>query len=118
MLAHKNRFRGKSSVSVMYKTSTIVRASDAHLRFRDKKASDFRVAVVVSKKTSKSAVVRNRIRRRVYEWVRLHRQYHGSDLLITIFEESFAKMPYSSFDAKMQHLFDKNQNKRPKQKYN
>jgi len=36
----------------------------------NQKRKDYRMAVVVSKKTAKSAVVRNRIRRRLYEAVR------------------------------------------------
>jgi len=38
---------------------------------KNHKRKDYRMAVVVSKKTAKSAVVRNRIRRRLYEAVRV-----------------------------------------------
>jgi ribonuclease P protein component len=55
----------------------------------------FRVAVVVSRKVSKSAVVRNRIRRRLYE---LLRNYQGQinqpyDLVLTVFSDQIAELP-------------------------
>jgi ribonuclease P protein component len=54
----------------------------------------YRVAVVVSRKVSKSAVVRNRIRRRVYELIRTHnaaitRPY---DLVFIVYAEQLAVM--------------------------
>lgn len=49
-----------------------VRSGSLALRYTPVKPGDvYRVAVVVSKKVSKSAVIRNRIRRRVYEHVRI-----------------------------------------------
>ncbi len=55
-----------------------------------------RVAVVVSKKVSKSAVKRNRIRRRVYEVIR---QYlpaidQPHDIIFTIFDEQVAELSH------------------------
>jgi ribonuclease P protein component len=53
-----------------------VRGKSIHLPFfkvfysYNSNRKDYRMAVVVSKKTAKSAVVRNRIRRRLYEQIR------------------------------------------------
>ena len=62
-----------------------------------------RVAVVVSKKVHKSAVVRNRIRRRVFEIVR--REWSvlpaGSDIAITVYSVDVADI---SHDEIMQEL--------------
>ena len=57
--------------------------------------SDYRVAVVVSKKVSKSAVMRNRIRRRIYEIIRLHEAAIDQpyDIVLTVFHERLAAMP-------------------------
>ena len=55
--------------------------------------SDYRCAVVVSKKVHKSAVTRNRIRRRIYEIVRT--EFHPTspvDIVITVFDEVAATM--------------------------
>jgi ribonuclease P protein component len=54
----------------------------------------YRVAVVVSRKVSKSAVVRNRIRRRIYEAVREVETDIGEpfDLVFLVHDEELAKL--------------------------
>lgn len=53
------------------------------------------MAVVVSKKVNKSAPVRNRIRRRLYELVRVEAadKLSNLDIVITVFDEGVAKIP-------------------------
>jgi ribonuclease P protein component len=53
---------------------------------------DYRLAVVVSKKVHKSAVVRNRIRRRLYEAFRLEAPNfkQAYDLVLTVFSDQVA----------------------------
>lgn len=55
-----------------------------------------RFAVVVSKKVLKSAVGRNRIRRRIYEAIRLENpdQLPPMDGIFTVHNVSFLKMPF------------------------
>ena len=62
------------------------------------RTSTYRVAVVVSRKVSKSAVVRNRIRRRLYEIVRKHSTFisGSSDLVLTVHGEDAARMSHAS----------------------
>ncbi len=58
------------------------------------KRTSYRAAVVVSKKVHKSAVVRNRIRRRVYEIIRTHVGPTAPvDFAFMIYDESVATMP-------------------------
>ena len=79
MIARKNRFHGHNSVSR-------VRGKAVRLPFfsvyyaHNKKRKDYRMAVVVSKKTAKSAVVRNRNRRRLYEQVRVQKCFAGASV--------------------------------------
>ncbi len=67
------------------------------LRFARSRSEDYRLAVVVSKKVSKSAVVRNRIRRRIYEIIRVHRKELDApwpyDCVISLFEDRAATLP-------------------------
>jgi ribonuclease P protein component len=60
----------------------------------NKRRRTYRVAVVVSRKVDKSAVVRNRIRRRIYEVVRLNagRLREPYDLVFTVFGDQLADM--------------------------
>lgn len=53
---------------------------------------EYRLAVVVSKKVNKSAVVRNRIRRRLYEIVRLQEIQQPYDMVLTVFDEQVASL--------------------------
>lgn len=68
MIARKNRFHGHNAVSRVRGKS--VHAQNFKIFYMPNDRQDYRMAVVVSKKTAKSAVVRNRIRRRIYEAVR------------------------------------------------
>ena len=53
-----------------------------------------RFAVVVSKKVLKSAVGRNRIRRRVYESIRLNQPETHADYIFIIHDKSVADLPF------------------------
>ncbi len=68
-----------------------------------------RFGVVVSKKVSKSAVTRNRIRRRVYEWIRLNLDRIEPENLILIFAhtDAIAKLKYPELSDQLEQLFVK-----------
>ncbi|NTW61869.1 ribonuclease P protein component [Candidatus Saccharibacteria bacterium] len=70
MIPFTNRFHGHSSLSYVYKNGEAIRSKLLTLKFvGNKHRKQSRVAVVVSKKVLKSAVRRNRIRRRIYEHI-------------------------------------------------
>ena len=66
------------------------------MRFVPGKYDTYRVAVVVSKKVAKSAPNRNRIRRRVYEAIRLLADdaLSNQDIVVTIFDDKFIDMKH------------------------
>lgn len=71
MLSQKHRFHGYGSLKYVYKNGTSVRSSWITLKYvANTRRNHTRVSVVISKKVHKSAVGRNRIRRRVYEIIR------------------------------------------------
>ncbi|TXG76706.1 ribonuclease P protein component [Patescibacteria group bacterium] len=96
MLAKAHRFHGHRSLNYVYRHGQTVRGPLTALKYAQNDRRDtYRVAVVVSKKVHKSAVVRNRIRRRIYEQIRLMadeitRPY---DLVFTVFHENVAELP-------------------------
>lgn len=67
-----------------------------------------RVAVVVSKKVNKTAVGRNRIRRRVYEAIRKNFEYlpEKTDYIFVIFSRDFITMPYSELEKILGELVE------------
>lgn len=71
MLSYKNRFHGYNALRYVYKNGRVVRGKYLTIKYSEnKRRTTPRVAVVVSKKVHRSAVGRNRIRRRVYEEIR------------------------------------------------
>ena len=72
MIPFRNRFHGHSSLKYVYKKGQSVRGQSMTIKYApNSRRNQSRIAVVVSKKTLKSAVLRNRLRRRVYEQMRL-----------------------------------------------
>lgn len=67
MIARQYRYHGHNALNFVYKQGRTARANGCLLRYTpNPRRSICRVAVVVSKKVDKSAVARNRMRRRVY----------------------------------------------------
>ncbi|MET0779446.1 MAG: ribonuclease P protein component [Candidatus Saccharimonadales bacterium] len=93
MIHSTHRFHGRSSLRFVYQHGRQVRGEMLSLRVvRNDRQSSWRAAVVVSRKVSKSAVVRNRIRRRVFEIVRSQagRIDGNYDLVFNVYAESVA----------------------------
>jgi ribonuclease P protein component len=110
MFAKLNRFHGYGSLRAVYGKGQTVRGGQLSLRYSSRPSSKpFRVAVVVSRKVSKSAVVRNRIRRRVYEAVRTSQiqLLPGTDLVFTAFSEQLAELPASQLQKLVDGLLQK-----------
>lgn len=71
MLSQKYRFHGHGSLRYVYKHGESVRGRLITIKYvKNPHRKNSRVSVVVSKKVLKSAVGRNRIRRRIYEIIR------------------------------------------------
>lgn len=101
MISRKHRFHGYGSLRYLYKNGRTVRGSLCSLKYvNNPKRQTYRLAVVVSKKVNKSAVVRNRIRRRVYEAVRVYEDQitNPYDLAITVFNEQVAELEFSELE--------------------
>jgi ribonuclease P protein component len=110
MLSRKNRFHGRASIQRLYKTGKMVRFGSMSMRHAPNAHRDnYRLAVVVSRKVSKSAVVRNRIRRRIYEHVRILSSSFPSpcDLLIVVYDASIAEAPVDKVRHEVECLMEK-----------
>ena len=101
MLQKKNRFHGHNSVSKV--RGKKFRGEGFSVYAARTKRDDFRMAVVVSKKTAPSAVVRNRIRRRLYEAVRVQNtlQNQPVDVVFVVHEEAVAKQDSAILDMQI-----------------
>lgn len=105
MISRLHRFHGHNSLRHVYQHGEVVRGPLLSVKsvINDRRDS-YRLAVVVSKKVSKSAVLRNRIRRRIYEQVRLleSRINKPYDIVITVFNDQLATLPAADL-AKQVH---------------
>ena len=96
MLAKKYRFHSRGGVKYVYQYGKTVRKSRMSLVFCDNTRGFTRVAVVVSKKVTKTAVKRNRIRRRVYEAIRQNFKFvpKKRDYIFVVYSDELLKMSY------------------------
>ena len=109
MLAFANRFHGHGSLRFVYKNGQAIRSRLITIKYiHNPHRKQSRFAVVVSKKVHKSAVGRNRMRRRVYEIVRheLERIPHAHDVAIMIFSSEVINLPSDELTETIRQLFE------------
>ncbi|MEO5627574.1 MAG: ribonuclease P protein component [Candidatus Saccharimonadales bacterium] len=108
MIRRANRFHGYGSLRYVYKNGKTVRGPLMSLRYcPNSKRIDYRLAVVVSKKVNKSAVARNRMRRRIYEEFRRQlKADQAFDLVLTVFQPQLQDAPAEEVHQQVAQLID------------
>jgi len=101
MLAKIHRFHRRGSLNYVYRKGQITRSPYCLMRFAKGKNDFYRIAVVVNKKVAKSAVVRNRIRRRIYEVIRLQADglLTNQDIVVTVFDDRCLTLPHQELTS-------------------
>lgn len=108
MISKINRFHGRKALDFVYRKGRTARTEFISLRYAPSRRENYRLAVVVSRKVSKSAVVRNRIRRRIYETVRLQLKAPlKQDLVINVYDERVAAMAPKELEKTIGDLLQK-----------
>lgn len=95
MINRKYRFHGHGSLRFVYQHGKTIRSAYGSLKFvANPRRKHYRLAVVVSRKVHKSAVIRNRIRRRIYESARLYEyaMIKPYDIVYTVYSDQLATM--------------------------
>lgn len=108
MLKKNHRFHGRNSLRYIYQHSRTIREPLLTLRYGiNKRRRGYRVAVVVSKKINKSAVKRNRIRRRLYQFIRLNQSKITKpyDIVINVLDDEIATLPSEQLKNTMKKVF-------------
>ncbi len=96
MIEQKYRFHGHGSLSYLYRNGKVIHLKPFVFKYvKNKFRKNPRLAVVVSKKVLKSAVGRNRIRRRIYEHIRpLLEKIDGNyDIVIIVTSTEVMSLP-------------------------
>jgi len=107
VIAKKHRFHGHNSVSKV--RGGAARSPVCSLFYaKNKKGNDYKMAIVVSKKISKLAVDRNRIRRRLYELIRTEETFDGVAIqaVFVVHNKSVADMPHTELKTTIMKLAD------------
>ncbi len=111
MLAFRYRFHGHGSLRYVYKNGATERSHLMTIKFTQNPRRKFpRFSVVVSKKVLKSAVGRNKIRRRVYEALREvgALEITPYDIVIIITSSEVKTMEYSEIKHILQDFITTN----------
>lgn len=109
MIPFSNRFHGHSSLRYVYKNGQAIRSRLMTIKTTiNPNRKNSRVAVVISKKVLKSAVRRNRIRRRIYECVRtklplLNNVY---DIAIIVSSSEILNISHDDMAEQIDQIFD------------
>lgn len=101
MIASLYRFHGHGSLRFAYRRGKNVRGQYFAIKcILNKRRKNFRASVVVSKKVSKSAVKRNRIRRRIYEIIRVNSGIINQpfDIVIVVFSDQLVDMDHNKLE--------------------
>lgn len=110
MISTLFRFHGHNSLRYVYSNGKAVRSQLFTVKYvPNTHRSHPRFSVVVSKKVIKSAVGRNRIRRRLYEYLRLHIDQLSDvyDIVIICTSAELRTLPYTTIAEQLDQLFNK-----------
>ena len=108
MLCKKYRFHSRGGVRYVYQKGKTVRSPKMSLVYTMNTRGFTRVAVVVSKKVEKTAVGRNRMRRRVYEAIRKNFDSipKKRDYVFMIYSKEVMRMPFGELEAVLGKLIE------------
>lgn len=109
MLSQKYRFHSRGGVRHTYQKGKTIRTPILSLIYAPNNHHIQRFGVVVSKKVLKSAVGRNRIRRRVYEAIRLELPEFTAprDCLFVVFSDSIKTLPFHELRYLIHELLER-----------
>lgn len=107
MISRQFRFQGHRAISQLFKRSQSINHPAFSLRAAAAKNNqEYRVSVVISKKTAKLAVDRNLIRRRIYENLRTNfgPRLAGTDRVIIVKDGSVGHWPATKLSTELKRL--------------
>lgn len=96
MITSENRFHGQSGLLYVYRKGRTIRTKHCSVKFvTNMRREEYRASVVISKKSAKAAPIRNRIRRRIYEQIRIQAPKYltNQDVVFTVYDQDLAICP-------------------------
>lgn len=111
MLNKRIRFHSRGGVRYTYQKGKTIRTPKMSLVYNDNSRGHQRFAVVISKKVIKSAVGRNRVRRRVYEAIRMSLPYFKDtkDCIFVVYSKEIKEMDFEALIKIVRDLLTQSQ---------
>lgn len=112
MIGSLFRFHGHNSLRYVYGNGKAVRSQLFTVKYvPNARRTHPRFSVVISKKVIKSAVGRNRVRRRIYEYLRTHLDELSGvyDIVVICTSGELRTLPYAELSDQLDQLFTKAQ---------
>jgi ribonuclease P protein component len=109
MISRHHRFHGYNSLNFVYKNGSTIRGPLFAIKYiLNPRRKTYRVAVVVSKKVHKSAVARNRVRRRLYAAMQEFESQINApyDIVLTVFQEALLEEPPKSITHQLKRQLE------------
>ncbi len=108
MLSSKYRFHSRGGIKYTYQKGKTIRTAKLSLVHADNSKQKQRFSVVISKKVLKSAVGRNRIRRRLYEAIRLELPNFQApkDCIFVVYSKEFKDLPFTEIQKQVRSLLE------------
>lgn len=108
MLPKENRLKKEKEFEAVFKGGRTIKGKYVFLRYLINGTDKTRIGFVVSKKISKLAVVRNKVKRRMRDIVRLKRNELKEGLSIVVVSlPSITKMTYKEIKEDLENLLNK-----------
>jgi ribonuclease P protein component len=110
MISRSHRFRRSKDIDHLYRKGKQARVGALSIKALPAANGQYRLAVVVSKKVSKSAVIRNRIRRRLFEQFRLLNKAQPQkpfDVVLSVYDAEVAELSTHELRRACSELFEK-----------
>jgi len=106
MLKKENRLTKKKDFERAYKEGRGIKKDSLFLKIIENDQPFTRIGIVISKKVSKKAVIRNKIKRRIREIVRKMNLIPGFDIVIVTFPQIKEK-DFKQIEEEINQLFIK-----------
>lgn len=110
MITQIHRFHGHAVLPALYRRGQTFRGASVSLKINPRTSSQpYRLAVIVGRKVNTSAVIRNRIRRRIYEVIRTEvaPKLGSFDIAIIVYTDSIQSLPRPVLAAQLIELLGK-----------
>jgi ribonuclease P protein component len=104
MISKEHRFAGQAGLRHVYRKGQTVRGPLFSIKsLLNQRRRNYRAAVVISRKVNKSAVVRNRMRRRLYEAIRnIEKDIAGPyDIVLNVYSDSIVDEPFELLQSQL-----------------